>query len=154
MSMACIDSTVISPFVTLFVGLAAAFIGFQQWRLAQRKLKYDLFDRRYKVYDATRKFLVSVLREAEAKDEFVREFIIGTSDAEFLYPKDLVEYLDSLREHAFLMRKHQRARDNLPVSDVRNKYIDLEHDELNWLESELTTLRQKFHPFLGFSSIK
>jgi len=152
--ISCIDTAFLSPAVALFIGLVAAFIGFQQWRLAQRKLKYDLFDRRYKVFEVTRVFLASVLQEVEARDEFLRDFTVGTSDAPFLYPKETVAYLDSLREHALEMRKHQRARDNLPVSDLRNLYIDKEHIELEWLNSELTKLRTTFLPYLGFGTIK
>jgi hypothetical protein len=47
----------VTPFVsiaTLFLSVAVAVIAWQQWRVADNKLRLDLFDRRYKVYDALR----------------------------------------------------------------------------------------------------
>ena len=58
-------------------------IAWQQWRVADNKLRLDLFDRRYKVYDATRKFLAVIFREASFTDSQLFEFYAGTSDAEF-----------------------------------------------------------------------
>jgi hypothetical protein len=51
--------------VALFLSFAVAIVAALQWRVADNKLRLDLFDRRYKVYDATRKFLVTIGREAE-----------------------------------------------------------------------------------------
>jgi hypothetical protein len=47
----------VTPFVsiaTLFLSVAVAVIAWQQWRVADNKLRLDLFERRYKVYDALR----------------------------------------------------------------------------------------------------
>jgi hypothetical protein len=51
----------LSPIVTLLVSCALAFIAWQQWQVARNKLRLDLFDRRYRVYDATRKFLTWIV---------------------------------------------------------------------------------------------
>ena len=66
-------------------------IAWQQWRVADNKLRLDLFDRRYKVYDATRKFLAVIIREATFTDSQLFEFYGGTSDAEFLFGADIVD---------------------------------------------------------------
>jgi hypothetical protein len=47
----------VTPFVsiaTLFLSVAVAVITWQHWRVADNKLRLDLFDWRYKVYDALR----------------------------------------------------------------------------------------------------
>jgi hypothetical protein len=49
--------TFIFSVATLFLGLAVAVIAWLQWRLASDKLRLDLFDRRYKIYDATMRFV-------------------------------------------------------------------------------------------------
>ena len=41
---------------TLIIGVAVVVIARQQRQIARNKLRLDLFDRRYKIYDATRKF--------------------------------------------------------------------------------------------------
>lgn len=54
--------------VALFLSFAVAIIAALQWRVADNKLRLDLFDRRYKVYDATRKFLGAICREGKFTD--------------------------------------------------------------------------------------
>jgi hypothetical protein len=55
--------------VTVFVSIAALLISITvpiitwlQWQVADNKLRLDLFDRRYKVYDATQKFVAVIIR--------------------------------------------------------------------------------------------
>jgi hypothetical protein len=43
--------------------VSAVFPSRLQWRFADNKLRVDLFGRRYKIYEATRKFLVRMLGE-------------------------------------------------------------------------------------------
>ena len=67
--------------VTLAVACAIAYVAWQQWRLARHRFRLDLFERRYKVYDATKKF-VSL---GQFDDPQLFEFNAGTADAEFLF---------------------------------------------------------------------
>ncbi|PYJ41035.1 MAG: hypothetical protein DME80_14400, partial [Verrucomicrobia bacterium] len=55
--------TAISQIGTLIIGIAVVVVAWQQRQIARHKLRLDLFDRRYKVYEATRKFLSIILRE-------------------------------------------------------------------------------------------
>ena len=45
------------PIATFALSVAVVIIAWRQWRLARSKLRLDLFDRRYKVYEATSKFV-------------------------------------------------------------------------------------------------
>src|SRR6266550_4059000 len=67
---------------TLFLSLVVVIIAWQQWQVARNKLRLDLFDRRYKVYEATRKFLTRMLGEARFDQSDWFEFYAGTADAE------------------------------------------------------------------------
>ena len=89
---------------TVVISLAITYIAWQQWQIARTKLRLDLFDRRYKVYDATRKFLAGILRDATFTDSQLFEFYAGTSDAEFLFASDVMDYLAQLRKRALDMR--------------------------------------------------
>jgi hypothetical protein len=44
--------TLLFSIATLFLSVAVVIIAALQWRVADNKLRLDLFDRRYKVYDA------------------------------------------------------------------------------------------------------
>jgi len=100
--------------VTLFLSVAVVIIAALQWGVADNKLRLDLFDRRYKVYDATRKFLSLIIREATFTNPDLFEFNAGTSDAQFLFKPDVAEYLAEIRRQALhlrttreLLKKHE-----------------------------------------------
>src|SRR5207248_6642929 len=130
------------------------YIAWQQWQIARNKLRLDLFDRRYKVYDATRKFLGTILREATFADAQLFEFSGGTSDAEFLFEPDVVAYLTQIRNRAIDMRAHQHTFAPMPVGEERSRHVHAEHDELLWLTHQLTDMTKVFSPYLSFSRIR
>ena len=140
--------------VTLFLSLAVVVIAWQQWRVADNKLRLDLFDRRYKVYDATRKFLAVIIREATFTDSQLFEFYGGTSDAEFLFGADIVDYLGQIRNRAVDMRTHQTLFQQMPLGDERSGHVQANHDQLLWLNHQITAMTEIFIPYLGFANIR
>ena len=146
--------TAISQIGTLIIGIAVVIIARQQRQLAGNKLRLDLFDRRYKIYDATRKFLALIVREATFNDAQLFDFYADTSDAEFLFDEQIVNYLEQLRHRALNMRVYRRQYENLPVGEPRSRLVEKEHNELNWFTDQLTAVASVFKPFLGFSQIK
>jgi len=139
---------------TLVVACAVAYVAWQQWQIARHRLRLDLFDRRYKVYDATRKFLSIILREARFEEAQLFEFYAGTSDAEFLFDSAVVAYLEQLRKRAVHMRTAQRVYEHMPVGDERSRHVQAEHDDLVWLTDQLTAMSKVFSPYLAFSHVK
>jgi hypothetical protein len=143
----------IGPIATLIVGLIVAYIAWQQWQVAHAKLRLDLFDRRYKVYDATRQFLGCIIREATFSDSELFIFYAGTSDAEFLFDAEVVAYLKEIAKRALDMRLqhtlYQRAE-----GEARTTMIQKEHDQLLWLSHQITDMTATFTPYLGFSNIR
>ncbi|WP_330485550.1 hypothetical protein [Tumidithrix elongata] len=139
---------------TLLVGFAAAFIAWQQLQVAQNKLRLDLFDRRYKVYDATRKFLASIFSNATFTDSQLFEFYAGTSDAEFLFGSEVVDYLAQVKYRALNMLKYQKIYECMPAGEERSRHVDAAFIERSWLEEQLTAITKTFTPYLGFSHIQ
>jgi hypothetical protein len=148
------DPAILSPVATLVVGIAIAFFAYQQWSIARHKLRLDLFEKRYKVYEAAARFLSLIMSLANFNDEDLRAFDIGTMDAVFLYPKHIKEYLHEIRCRAIDMRTYQRQFERLPVGEERNKLVDQNHNEARWLNEQLVKLPTVFAPFLGFASAK
>jgi len=140
--------------VTLFLSFAVVIIAWQQWRVADTKLRLDLFDRRYKIYDATKKFLAVIIREATFTDSQLFEFNAGTSVAEFLFEADLVAYLGQIRKRALHMRTAQQLFEPLPVGDERSRHVQAAHDDLSWLSDQITAMTKTFTPYLGFANVR
>jgi hypothetical protein len=146
--------SILVPVATLIVGVAVAFIAWQQWQIASNKLRLDLFDRRYKIYDATRKFLEVIMRDAKFEDSQLFEFYAGTSDAKFFFDDDVVDYLSQIRERALKMRTPQGFVEDMPRSELRRYSEPTAHDQLLWLCEQITAMTTVFAPYLDFSRIK
>ena len=102
----------------------------EQRRIAGDKLRLDLFDRRYEVFEATRKFLKASIQDYSHIDQHLRVFKDETSHAEFLFGSDVLNYLE----------KVARAKDDDPI----------------WLSKRerITEMTKTFAPYLGFENIK
>jgi len=122
--------------------------------LPSTKLRLDLFDRRYKVYDATRNFLGAIIREAKFTNSELFEFYARTSDAEFLFGADVVDYLGQIRKRAVHMQTAQQLFEPLPVGDERSRHVQAAHDDLSWLSDQITAMTKTFAPYLGFSNVR
>jgi hypothetical protein len=138
---------------TLLVGLIVAYIAWQQWQVSHAKLRLDLFDRRYKVYDETRQFLGCIIREATFSDSQLFTFYGGTSDAEFLFDAEVVGYLKEIAKRAIDMRLQHKLYQNAE-GEARTAMIQKENDHLLWLSNQITAMTATFTPYLGFSNLR
>jgi ADP-ribose pyrophosphatase YjhB (NUDIX family) len=118
------------------------------------QVAHDLFDRRYKIYEATRKFLGLILHNATFTDSELAEFDLGISDVEFLFRSDVVEYLAHIRKQAIDMRTDQKllsaAREGTDVTER----AQAENERLVWLNKQVTVMTKVFSPYLGFGHVK
>jgi hypothetical protein len=139
---------------TLVVGLSVAAIAYQQWVLARHKFRLDLYDRRYKVYEATQRFLSAIMIHGDFSHDALIDYNHGTMDAVFLYPPEIEDYINKVRKTALDMQMHGKQMHSAPVGDVRSKLVQQNHDELVWLTDQLVALPSVFTSYLGFQSVK
>jgi hypothetical protein len=133
-----------APLIACF----GAYISYKQWVLGAYKLKHDLFEKRWKVFAVTHDAIVIALQSAEqqqkrnAYEEFVREKIT----AQFLFPKDVCDYLQEIanRVAKFNGLERDKAKGNLKDD------AELEA-ELAWLELQPQRLAEKLSGFLNLT---
>jgi hypothetical protein len=94
------------------------------------------------------------MREATFTNSQLFEFNAGTSDAEFLFGSDVVEYLGQIRQRAVHMRTAQQLFERLPVGDERTRHVETQHNDLVWLTDQITAMTKIFAPYLGFANIR
>jgi hypothetical protein len=86
----------------LFIAGVGTWIAFKQARIAAAKLNLDLYDRRFKVFDAARYLVGKVVTDACPGNDDFNVFNLGVADAVFLFDSDVTEYLDNLRKAQWL----------------------------------------------------
>lgn len=144
----------LAPIATLIVGLSVAYVAWQQWNLSKAKLRLDLFDRRYKIYEATKTFLLQISSATTFSHLELVTFYAGTADAQFLFDSDVVDYLALIRKRAVGMTTHKKVYERLPEGEERSRHVEAEADDLVWLHEQLTAITKVFNPYLSFSHIK
>ncbi|MGJ0512287.1 hypothetical protein [Methylocystis sp.] len=121
------------------IAAIGARIAWQQKEIAAEKLKLEKFDRRFKVFDATRSFLAHILRTGNVHTDQERDFWIATSDAIFLFDAEIDEFLEDLRLRAINFQSLNREQ---------TKFPDKRREAFKQFENDLKTLPDKFAKYL------
>jgi hypothetical protein len=82
------------------IAAVGAWVALQQMHIARVKLQHDLYERRYAVFEAVRRFLDEAVSHKIVSRETYRSFALCTADAPFLFDDRLAAYLKEMREHA------------------------------------------------------
>ena len=104
------------------IGCVTAYIAIQQWLTAKNKLRLDLFDRRFPVFEATMRLAEIVVTKGDIPLEEVHKFAFTTKGVEFLFNRELQDYCDDqLHKEALAVHMGKRKIDSLPEGDERDK---------------------------------
>jgi hypothetical protein len=140
---------VLAALLTPTIAVFGSFIAYRQWRTAQKKLKLDLFEKRFAVYDAARTFIASVMTSGKAKDEEMYEFLSGTREAKWLLNDDIATYFDEqIWKKAVELQTLDLVLEGVPVGDERTRNVQQQGEIKKWLISQYKVLDEKFSPFL------
>lgn len=137
---------------SIIFALIAAYIAWRQSQIARNKLKFDLFDKRFKVFDASRNFIQYVAMTRNVNDEKLHDFVAGTIDARWLLDDEIHSYLrDQVFRNATELQGLQLSLQTEPVGEQRNKYIAKESQTWRWMQDQLNVLGEKFEGYLTLS---
>lgn len=133
---------VFQALLTPLVAIIALGIAFAQWWTARNRLKLDLFDRRWAIYEITRKTLAEIFERQELSSETQRQFRAAIRTANWLLDDELDRYLrESLWPHAAL---YSTPLDSNEVGE-RHRVAKQTRD---WVAAELPVVERHFGRFL------
>ena len=131
------------------VAVVGAWIAWQQMRIAGAKLRHDLYERRFAVFDAARTLLQDIERNGTPSQDALRSYAVGTADAVFLFDNDICKYLEEIRDRTFKLKGDEARADRMPDGHPRARLVDKASDENEWLLSQLAILSERFKPILS-----
>jgi len=80
---------------TILTGAGVMFIAIQQYRIAARKLKLDLYQRRFEIFDAMRNLITEVFKNSKDNLELaIRLDYQKKAEARFLLDTEACNYLE------------------------------------------------------------
>lgn len=145
--------------IQVIIAILLAYIAWQNYRINEAgfyinkdKLRLDLFDRRYKVFEGFRSFFTSFSLLADIKSDELAKLIWNTADAEFLFGKEVSEYrrkvIDKCVRLKLLNSKFQRGvADDKTRAELAQEAADLEE----WIANQDEEFQKIFRKYLHFS---
>jgi signal transduction histidine kinase len=133
----------------------AVYIAWQQWKVNERKLEFDQYERRLRIYERMVTFLRLVLRDFKPEINDLQAFSIDTAEADFLFGPEISQYLSELYHGAWRLRNAtdeyrdftQRAS---PDYD-HNKVVKEITTQEEWFTNQFGVAKEKFKKYLDVS---
>lgn len=142
-------TTYLAALLTPTIAVLGAFIAYRQWLTAQNKLKLDLFDRRFAIYDAARILIASVMTKGKANDEELCTFESGIRSARWLLNKGIETYFENeLRRKAVELLTLDKELQGLPAGDQRDKNVRKQSELRKWILNQYNVLDRHFEKYL------
>ena len=139
----------LSALLTPTIAILGLTIAFLQWRTNSKRLRHELFDRRYEQFTVVREFLGSIMKSGKSKPEEQLKFLTGTRGMRFIFDKDIAEYVDKTIWHlAVELECLDSELVDLPVGEERSKNVRRQAEIKKQLYQELNTIEDKFAKYL------
>ena len=145
-----------AAFVALVIGAIAAFLTWRQYEVARAKLKFDLFDRRFAIFQQTWEILSEVVIRGTREKNYglATPFNDFLPQARFLFGKDISDYLDEASTNWADLHALEAERADLSGQE-RLRNIERARELRNWFEEEAKEgCKRTFGSYLNFERWK
>jgi len=136
------------------ISCLGSWIAYKQVRIGTAKLNLDLYEKRFSVFDAARKYLREFAMEGKITLDMLNAFVLGTGQTVFLFEDDVKDYIEHLRKITVSHRGLQVSLKSADNNEERRSEIAARMSEI---ESELAhaypKLVELFKPYLKLQNI-
>jgi hypothetical protein len=144
-----------AAFVTLIIGAIAGAITWRQYKVAQAKLKLDLFERRYAIFHKVWEICSETFGHGASSVKFGElglstPFTSFRPEAAFLFGKEIEAYIDELSKNWAQLR----ALEALPLRVAATNVQPTPSLQEYFLEQANGGVKDRFAPFLDFANWK
>ena len=153
----------ISDLLALFAIIVAGFIGFQQISLMDRQnilnknsVRLGLFDKRFKIFDETKKVLLKIMRGARIDQDELNGFIKNNKhESKFLFNEDVTNFIEEVFEKAITLNGVSDKLSNSPSNiSHRDNLLDERSACVDWFTKQHSEMENKFDKYLNFRDFK
>jgi hypothetical protein len=147
----------LAVFVSVATFRLSRQIAHQQTKLAARqadialdRLRYDCFEKRYRIYDATKSLIETVLnnsRKPDFRTSDIKQYIIIIDEAPFFFPPPICNIFTEIKKKTDGLIDADRKR--AESDEIRKKSVALADE----LDDTLMNLPKLFEPVLSFPQL-
>ena len=140
--------------VSLAIGGAVGYVAYQQWKTARDKLRLDLYDRRFKVFQAVMDFIGHASSTDATSVQEIIKFDTARTEALFLFggDKELLDYLASIRAKSEEAHTAHAIAQGIPgpPNAQRTELTQRILKAKEWLFDQPNVAKEKFARYLSF----
>jgi hypothetical protein len=137
-----------SGFITPLIAIITVSILVLRYFLAKRRWRLDLYDKRYPVFLATMEYISSIMPRMDVTQEALSNFLRNFKDREFLFGKDIQEYLDVLYDKGVDLSFVNKKLENESIEKERERLLDKRHNLFMWFKDQFEISKQLFGKYL------
>ncbi len=142
-----------STIVAAVIGAVAGYVAWRQWKTAEDRLRLELFERRLKVYLATKSLVAKAITHGSTIPDDLRDFYQAVEGAGFLFRAELRNYYMKIGELCWQAQMSRFSQEKTKIVEHRNKLIDKEESIVKFLIEQHETVESKFNEYLDLSRI-
>ena len=132
---------VLAALLTPTIAAVAVLIAYEQFVINRRQYRLALFEKRYAIFNATAKFIAVILQEANISVRQCIQLLQDTRDSEFLFGKDVTEFIDEVYKKAVALHAHMA---------MGADHAQQGHDINEWFAGKIAEARTIFGRYLDF----
>jgi hypothetical protein len=136
--------------VAVIAALFALYIGLRQWKTAHYRLTFDLYEKRFAVYEAV-KNLINTAGGGSVIQKDLDVFYEGIRGAEFLFDGETRDFVMKIGDKAWKAKTARARRQQSGHHPQTDKLIDEEENILNFLSVQTEAIEDVFKPYLDLS---
>ena len=148
---------ILQGLLTPFIACIAVYIAYQQHKTARYRLRLDLYNKRFNVFNSTKSLLGKIARNGNVTNEELLDFLRSTDEAIFLFKQDISDYLRELYEKGSTLQRFEKRINGSDFSKIevkeKEKILDKRGEIFSWLTKQFKVCQQKFGEYLNFENI-
>lgn len=144
-----------SGFLTPLIAILAIYIAFKQYRIQRYKLRFDLYDRRFKIFERIKEFISKIGPKNRMESKEIGIFYTSIIEYRFLFDQDVNDFIDELVEKV--------EEFDIVCTDIvsyqkdtpEREKLEEQREKLRWWMMErLKELPDRFEKYLSFKRLK
>lgn len=142
----------ISGFLIPLIAVITAYIAYQQYKINQNKLKFDLYDKRFKVYYSLMGLISYVIQAGTTTKEETDKFMREIYESKFLFHENVSNYLNIIHNRAKELRYLDKKIANARTTDEREKLLNEKDKHFDWFVDQMKESQKIFSSYLTIPS--
>lgn len=140
---------ILTALLTPTIAILGIYIAYQQWYTNRNKLKIDLFDKRFQIFESIKKFIANILTSGKVEDGDAIQFLRDIKSVRFLFEDnaDILKLTNEIYTKANKLHALEKTESKSSGEDLK-KNLDKQDEIMKWYQEQLINIDEIFKKYL------